>query len=120
MARMIWSAEKFEKEVRFKADKIVKDNANDVAKDIRASWSSSSPSSPGNPPAVVTGELDRSIGVERVGVGVFKVGPSLEISLKALSLEYGTRNMAPRPYLRPAIKRGGEKMKKDLQKGLNR
>jgi hypothetical protein len=120
MAKLIWSGPKFAKQVRVKVDKTVKDAAHEIVKDIRDSWSSSSPSSPGNPPAVVTGELDRSMGVERVGIGVFKIGASNEIALKALSLEYGTQNMAARPYLRPALRRAEKPLIEKIEKRLNR
>jgi hypothetical protein len=118
--KMRWHGPRYEKMVRVKIDKTVKDSAHDIVDDIKSRWSSSAPSSAGNPPAVVTGELDRSMGVERVGIGVFKIGASNEISLKAMSLEFGTQNMAARPYLRPALRRAEKKLVKDIDRRLNR
>jgi hypothetical protein len=61
------------------------------------------PSSPGHPPAVVTGRLRGSI-TWRIGedaLGLYAdIGSAVEY---ALYLEEGTVNMAPRPFLKPAL-----------------
>lgn len=70
-------------------------------------------SSPGNPPAPDTGALIRSIQVEhepgslraRVVVG----------AKYAKELEFGTRKMAARPFLRPASKQVRDQMPELLQ-----
>lgn len=65
----------------------------------------SSPSSPGEPPRIDTGELVNSIEAEvrqdRNGVTV-RVGTNVE---HGLHLELGTRDIAPRPWLRPALRK---------------
>ncbi len=60
-------------------------------------------SAPGEPPAVQLGDLRKSVkfGVEvEDGSVVGFVGSELD---KAPMLEYGTRNMAARPWLRPSF-----------------
>lgn len=71
------------------------------------------PSSPGEIPHVVTGNLKRSIGHELVSDEEGHVGPRLGFTGDANEeahnygfwLEYGTQRMAPRPYLRPGLAR---------------
>lgn len=86
--------------------------AKDVVADIRANWSSTSPSAPGKPPAVVTGELDASFDVT-----VESRGERVRIVIRvkaehARHLEYGTKNMRARPFLRPAMKRAERTFKR--------
>lgn len=87
------------------AEAIVEEAADDGAKYIRAHWSGDSPSSPGNPPAVVTGTLDRSV----IAIPEHSLtGGKKRVLLRAMApyasfLEYGTRKMAARPFMRPAI-----------------
>lgn len=82
-------------------------------------------SRPGEPPAIDTGILRASITneVELKGVGVEgRVGPDIEyIAAKApvgtnveygYYLEIGTSKMAPRPFLRPALRRTRRKVVK--------
>jgi len=62
-----------------------------------------SPSAPFEPPASVTGEL-----LDSVAYDVADTGRGLSITVGAgapyaLALEYGTRHMAQRPFLRPAL-----------------
>ncbi len=56
-------------------------------------------SKPGDPPAADTGALKRSAFVERIRTGA-RVGVAM---LYAAWLEFGTRKIAPRPFLRPAL-----------------
>lgn len=80
---------------------------------IREHWSSSSPSSPGNPPAVVTGYLDQSIKIERRdALGRFAIiGNAVSYLIKveadyALALEFGNSatNLQARPFFIPAVR----------------
>lgn len=57
-------------------------------------------SAPGKSPAVDTGRLRQSIGVQKVGEGHYRVGTNVEY---APYLEFGTRRMAARPFMRPAL-----------------
>lgn len=59
-------------------------------------------SAPGDPPAVDTGRLRQSLGVQRIGNGHYRVGTNVEY---APLLEFGTRQMAARPFMRPAAER---------------
>lgn len=56
-------------------------------------------SAPGDPPAVDTGRLRQSIVALKIEPGRWRVGTNLEY---ALYLEFGTRRIAPRPFMRPA------------------
>lgn len=67
---------------------------------VQTHWSASSPSSPGHPPAVVTGELKNSIRVVRMSANHYRVVVMAE---HGLYLEFGTSRMAPRPFLSPAV-----------------
>lgn len=66
-------------------------------------------SAPGEPPAVDTGLLRGSIQIDPSGLSqsmpTIRVGTNL---VYARPLEYGTFRMAPRPYMRPALKRARE------------
>lgn len=59
-------------------------------------------SAAGKPPAVDTGRLRQSINVQKVAEGHYRVGTNVPY---ALSLEFGTRKMAARPFMRPALER---------------
>lgn len=65
------------------------------------------PSAPGEPPHLRTGTLRRSIDHETLRLGnrefVGRVGPTGAAAKYGTYLELGTRKMAPRPYLRPAL-----------------
>lgn len=80
--------------------------AETAVKDIRSSWSASSPSSPGNPPAVVTGALDASVSSEQK----LASGNTVATEIKAEAghagyNEFGTSKMAARPFMQPAVNR---------------
>ena len=69
----------------------------------RPNPSGAAPSAPGEPPARVTGELLDSVAYE-----VIESDRGLVVSVGAAApyaqaLEYGTRRMAPRPFLRPSL-----------------
>jgi hypothetical protein len=63
-------------------------------------------SAPGEAPAVRLGTLRQSIQVEFVAPCHRRVGTNMEY---ALGLELGTKRMAARPYLRPALDRVRQK-----------
>jgi HK97 gp10 family phage protein len=74
-------------------------------------------SAPGEPPAVRTGRLRNSIKYVIVGGGLRllgRVGTSLDY---APHLEFGTRNMAPRPFLMPTYEKERLKLKRILGGG---
>lgn len=63
-------------------------------------------SAPGEAPAIDTGQLAGSIGVEFSDNGLTgEIGPSAE---HGFWLEFGTRNMAPRPFMTPAAEKERE------------
>lgn len=75
------------------------------------------PSLPGNPPAVDSGNLRNSIryevhseGSEIYGV----VGSTQKDPDYAVFTEYGTNKMAPRPWLRPAMQKNNEWIRKSM------
>jgi hypothetical protein len=99
---------------------VTQEFTNDIVTDIRASWSSISPSSPGMPPAVVTGALDQSIKVKegrdisgRFATSENAISYAIVVESEyGAALEYGDpgKNLAPRPFLRSAIFRAKNKM----------
>ena len=95
-------------------DKSLVQSVESITNRIRYNWSPSSPSSPGNPPAVVTGNLDGSISFDHTGrdaLGRFASAENataiyLRIEAEyAAALEFGdpSKNLAPRPFLAPAV-----------------
>lgn len=75
------------------------------------------PSLPGNPPARDSGNLSNSIryevhseGSEIYGV----VGSTQKDPDYAVFTEYGTNKMAPRPWLRPAMQKNNEWIRKSI------
>jgi HK97 gp10 family phage protein len=74
------------------------------------------PSLPGEPPHKRTGTLARSIESETFRIGdqfVGRVGTNLKYGAY---LEFGTRKMAPRPYLRPALDELRPQILREIQK----
>jgi len=82
-------------------------------------------SKPWEPPYVQTGHLRNSIGYEvagkqrgfykrRIGTGI-KGGNDTSY---AICLEFGTRNMLPRPYMRPSMYETRDMVKKLVMAGL--
>jgi len=68
-------------------------------------------SSPGEPPAVATGELRQSIAgtVEKEGSQIVgRVGTDTK---QGLMTEFGTKNMEPRPWLRKSFEESESKVK---------
>lgn len=76
------------------------------------------PSLPGNPPAPDTGNLRNSIRYEVHGSGTEVygiIGTTQKNPPYGTYLEYGTSKMAPRPWLRPAMLRNNDWIKKMLK-----
>lgn len=91
----------------------VKTTIEEIARGVKENWSSSSPSAPGSPPAVVTGYLDSSVQIFRKDLaGRFStllnaVTWGIRVGAEyGAALEFGNpvTGAAPRPFLRPAIK----------------
>lgn len=59
-------------------------------------------SAPGRPPAIWTGQLFASVHTEHLGPYNYAADASAPYSGY---LEYGTRHMAPRPFMRPAARK---------------
>lgn len=91
-----------------RGDAWLADVAERIVAEIKGSFGSS-PSSPGEPPGVVTGELKDSIRA------VFN-GESWSIEVGAehgLPLEFGTENIEPRPFLTPVMHEWEQKLGDD-------
>ena len=74
-------------------------------------------SAPGQPPATDTGQLVRSIqwnveGTEGEVVGVIRASAPY-----AAMLEFGTSNIAPRPYMQPGLESQRRKIEEMFRKG---
>jgi len=84
--------------------------------------SAKSRSKPGEVPFKQTGTLARSIQVEgaRTGWGEFiaRVGPTAPAAKYGKDLEFGTINMAPRPYLRPAFDNMQKEIRAVIEAGM--
>ena len=81
------------------------------------------PSLPGNPPAPDTGNLRKSINYEiyaepRSPYGV--VGTTQKDPPYGEYMEYGTSKVAPRPWLRPAMKKNNEWIREAITKSVAR
>lgn len=125
---------KIEAKYRKGAERVVKDTADFFANDIRDNWSASSPSNPGKPPAVVTGNLDESVIAEDQGrdQGRFAGKDAFvwyvhfdtdndDRGQYALALEEGVpdRNLKPRPFVKPALKRAKTFFRAELKRRLS-
>lgn len=67
-------------------------------------------SAPGQPPAIETGRLINSIGVDvsRAALGVTSAGvmnTTEDVKKYAYDLEYGTQILRPRPFIRPVVEK---------------
>jgi len=60
-------------------------------------------SAPGQPPAQVTGDLRKSVKGSVEGSGMAVHGKVKASAKHALPLEFGTKNMAPRPFMKPSF-----------------
>lgn len=87
-----------------------------LEREIKKSMRAGEVSKPGEPPAVQTGTLRRSITSEHdekhiAGV----VGTNEEYGFY---LELGTKNIAPRPFLRPALEKNKNNILQVFSKGI--
>ena len=98
-----------EAEYAVKAQGGVNDLAAAIVADIKASWSPSSPSDRGKPPAKVTGNLDANTQVRGDSEGAFNVAPDSFVAFILIDTDYASilegRAQLNRPYLEPAMKR---------------
>ena len=79
------------------------------------------PSLPGNPPAPDTGNLRESIRYEVHGEGreIYGIiGSTQKDPDYAVYTEYGTSKMQPRPWLRPAMNKNNEWIRKSIAKAV--
>jgi hypothetical protein len=74
-------------------------------------------SAPGQPPALLTGDLARSCQVTQVRKCIWAVHFT---DRKAWWLEYGTPTIAPRPYLRPAIRAEQNNYRAEVRKAVQK
>lgn len=81
------------------------------------------PSLPGNPPAPDTGNLRNSIRyeIDSKGKEVYGiVGTTQKEPDYGVYTEYGTTKMAPRPWLRPAMQKNNELIRKSISNAVSR
>jgi len=84
------------------AGQLVQYLAQTMEGDVKTNFSTKSPSDPGDPPGVDTGNLKNNTIAQPDGPDAWAVvvGPDY-----GLHLEYGTENMAARPFMLPAFER---------------
>ena len=117
MAKMNWYGDKLRKEIEAKCFKNMGAACRFLEGEIKKDISGPSPSAPGEPPGVVSGELRRSMTheVEKTPQGVTgRVGTNKEY---AIPLEFGTSTMAARPFLRPGLEKNKKPIAKTLTSG---
>ena len=85
-----------------KADQVIRKIAFDLEADTKNNFSDTSPSAPGDPPGIVTGNLKASVQASKIEDMKWQVVVGAEYGT---DLEFGTRFMAARPFVRPAIRR---------------
>lgn len=93
-----------------RVSEMARELAEDTAQEVRDNWSTRSPSEPGDPPAMVSGNLDASIEVQPVAQGFVMVRGWAVVATARYSgfLEGGTWRMRARPFLAPAAMRVAE------------
>ena len=74
-------------------------------------------SAPGQPPATDTGQLVRSITMSVEGTEGEVVGVIRASAPYAAMLEFGTSNIAPRPYMQPGLESQRRKIEEMFKKG---
>lgn len=110
--------------VRAQAGQVVRETAQAIAAEARASmggpksgrlYGEHRASAPGEPPAIWTGELVGSVGAEMVGEQEAMVGAG---AAHAAMLEFGTVELAARPFLTPAAERMRPKFTEAMPRAL--
>lgn len=86
--------------VQNRADDVCGQAAYELQADVQTHFSAQSPSSPGEPPAVVTGNLRASMTVARIRQALWEMRVGAEYGVY---LEFGTPRMSARPFVRPAV-----------------
>jgi len=115
--RIEWNSQKLrtlQTVLPVRADAVMEKIANDMVTDIHDNFSRTAPnpSLPGNPPAVQTGNLKRSITARRTAQATYQIRVGMKYGKW---LEYGTRKMAPRPFFRPAKARARARLPRMLK-----
>ncbi len=104
--------DRIDKQIGARVEATTDSVADRIVENIHQNWSPTSPSSPGERPAVVTGTLDLSVQKEKTGRGPggkFAAGKDTFIRVIHVSapyadiLEHGSVNMLPRPFVLPAV-----------------
>ncbi len=95
------------------AEALVQFLAQTMEADVKDSFSNQSPSSPGDPPGVDTGNLKNSVIAKPDGPKTWAVLVGAEYGAM---LEYGTSKMAARPFMLPAGERTIQKIPRDWLK----
>lgn len=75
------------------------------------------PSRPGQPPGVRTNRLRGSLTNARVATLRWAAGTNVDY---ARHLEFGTVNMPPRPFMRPALRNNRAGIQREFNKGFER
>jgi len=86
-------------------EKLVELAAVSMANYVRSRWSGFYPphSMPGQSPAIITGNLDESIGIEQIGEATYRVYQDADQAPYGIFLETGTEFIAPRPFWTPSV-----------------
>jgi len=100
---------------------VIKDEAEAVVDDIKRAFESSTGSTK-SAPRKVSGDLARSLRVEKARRMVYKIGVDKSQDAKALTLEFGRRSspQSDHPFLRPAINRKRKGFSRVIKNRLKR
>ena len=77
-------------------------------------------SAPGNPPATDTGNLMSTTSFDMDMRGKSPVGNVVARAPYAAALEFGTRKMDPRPFMKPALINNAARIRSSVRNALNR
>lgn len=94
---------RLQSELGIRANEVVQKLAQDTEGYIKNSFSAQSPSAPGDPPGVDTGNLKNSVVAEPHPADKLTWFVNIGATY-ADDLEFGTVKMAARPYVRPAVR----------------
>lgn len=121
MARIVWHGDEFLRKVKRGVERALDQTRFRMEARIKSSFGSS-PSSPGDPPGVKTGQLRSSITSSREGLKA-KIGSTIaprggQSQSYAFYQERGTSKMRARPYLRPALDAEAPRLVRDLERNV--